>query len=263
MEKASFKKVIQKFWTENVPGYDVGIKQHNACDINFFINVDNERYCNDEYIPSLVQSLAVSGKKVLEVGCGLGADTRLFSKLGAYITSMDLSKNNAFLTKKGLGLLDLNGNVACGDAENIPFKNNSFDIVYSFGVLHHTPKTQEAINELHRVLKPGGRCLIMLYHKGYQYYYIHLVHGILGFKRLFYSEEQILSKKYDKTPLSKMYSKKDAALLFSRFKEIDFEVLTYGGNKKSLRFTWIYLLFKWFPVLLKNFGSFLIIRASK
>lgn len=111
---------------------------------------------------------SLSGKKVLEIGSGAGGHSALFSKYGAKMTSCDITFVRAAETQRKFDLLAeiANGCQAMqSDAENLPFADNSFDIVYSNGVLHHTEDTQRAIDEAYRVLKPGGRAVIMLYCK--------------------------------------------------------------------------------------------------
>ncbi len=120
----------------------------------------------------------LSGKRVLEIGPGAGGHSALFAKHGAIMASGDITFERARATQ---AKFDLMGDVATGcqaiqsDGENLPFDDNTFDIVYSNGVLHHTPDTQKAIDEVRRVLKPGGRAVIMLYCKSSWHYWINMV----------------------------------------------------------------------------------------
>ena len=110
----------------------------------------------------------LAGKRVLEIGPGAGGHSALFASHGARMTSVDLTWERAVATRQKFQLLGDRG-AKCtalnGDAENLPFPSDSFDIVYSNGVLHHTPDTERAIAEVKRVLKPGGQACIMLYCK--------------------------------------------------------------------------------------------------
>lgn len=255
------KKKIQDYWSGNVPGLDLALQKNKPDNKEFFVEVDKFRFQNEPYVLPLIESFAGNGQNVLEIGCGLGADSRYISKLGSKITSLDLSFDNVALTLKGMHLLELKGQGVCSDAENLPFKDNSFDIVYSFGVLHHTPDTKRAIDEVCRVLKPGGKCIVMLYHKGYAYLYINLRFCL---KRLSVSEDKLLSDHYDFTPLSKMYSKKDAQKLFSKFKDVKFEVTTFafGGVGINPRLRFLHKLLR-NNFLMDKLGQFLIIKAKK
>ena len=106
------------------------------------------------------------GKKVLDVGCGPGWITVSYASQGAEVTAIDLTDAAVALTRKNLERLKLKANVQQGNAESIEFSDNSFDLVVSSGVLHHTPNTYKAIQECYRVCKPGGTAKITLYHKG-------------------------------------------------------------------------------------------------
>jgi len=255
------KKSIQDFWTRNVPGWDIFSKLYSPEQKEFYIEVDRHRYRYDPYIVPLIDSFAKKGERVLEIGCGLGTDSRLIAGHGSYIVSLDLSPNNVALTLKGMELLGQEGRGLSSDAEKLPFKDESFNVVYSFGVLHHTPRTQEAIHEIFRVLKPGGKAVVMLYHKGYAYYLLLLRYGWGLFWRRF-SKEGLMSK-YDSTPLSKLYSKKEVNVLFSRFREVRLEMTTYGGAQVHPLLRFVYWLLNKSRFLMQRFGSFVIIKAIK
>ncbi|MDA0998532.1 MAG: class I SAM-dependent methyltransferase [Proteobacteria bacterium] len=120
---------------------------------------------------------ALRGKLVLEIGSGAGGHSALFAKYGAVMTSVDITNPRVRATQ---AKFDLMGDHAAGcrameaDAENLPFADASFDIVYSNGVLHHTRDTERAIAEVHRVLKPKGRAIVMLYCKDSWHYWINM-----------------------------------------------------------------------------------------
>jgi len=118
---------------------------------------------------------AVRDLALLEVGSGAGAHSALFARHGARVTAVDLTEERARATQAKLELLGASDCRAFqADAENLPFADASFDIVYSNGVLHHTPDTARAIAELHRVLKPGGLGVVMLYCKDSLHYWLTL-----------------------------------------------------------------------------------------
>jgi ubiquinone/menaquinone biosynthesis C-methylase UbiE len=119
----------------------------------------------------------LKGKTILEIGPGAGGHSALFAKYGATMISADLTHSRAQSTQ---AKFDLMGDQAAhcqamqSDAETLPFADNSFDIVYSNGVLHHTPDTERSIDEVYRVLKPGGQAVIMLYCKSSWHYWINM-----------------------------------------------------------------------------------------
>ena len=102
---------------------------------------------------------------MLEIGCGPGIDLVQLAGAGACVTGMDLTPPAVRLARRHLQISKLPGSVLEGNAELTPFADGTFDAVYSHGVLHHTVDTQRAIDEVHRVLKPGGEAVIMLYHR--------------------------------------------------------------------------------------------------
>ncbi|MDD5255359.1 MAG: class I SAM-dependent methyltransferase [Candidatus Omnitrophica bacterium] len=255
------KKTIQDFWTRNVPGWDVFSKKYSPEDKRFYLEADAHRYRYDDYIPALIDSFAAAGLSVLEIGCGLGTDSRTIAAKGCSVTSLDLSPSNVSFTMKGMKLFGLKGRGVCADAEKLPFKDASFDLVYSFGVLHHTPNTRAAIREIQRVLRPKGRCVVMLYHKGYAYYLLLLRYGWQMLLRRLSSEK--LMSRYDSTPLSKLYSKKEIRSLFDGFDRLDFQMTTYGGAQLHPVFKFAYRILRKSRFLMQRFGSFIIIRGSK
>jgi len=105
----------------------------------------------------------VSGKVVLDIGCGAGSQGPIFESYGARYIGLDFSYNAAFYTQKYIRKIGGQGVGINGRAEYLPIKSNSVDFVFSHGVLHHTPKTQETFEEVYRCLKPGGSAAIGLY----------------------------------------------------------------------------------------------------
>ena len=93
----------------------------------------------------------------------MGTDFVNWARHGAQLTGVDLTEEGIALCRERLALEGLEAELRQADAERLPFDAESFDIVYSYGVLHHTPNTPQAIAEVHRVLKPGGTALLMLY----------------------------------------------------------------------------------------------------
>lgn len=132
----------------------------------FFDEVERRRYDLEPYIPVFADFAGSSGLEVLEIGTGLGTDTLQFARAGARISGVDLTPRSIELVRSRLerdGVSDRIGSLEVADAENLPFSDASFDRVYSWGVLHHTPNTQRSIDEALRVLRPGGTACVMLY----------------------------------------------------------------------------------------------------
>jgi 2-polyprenyl-3-methyl-5-hydroxy-6-metoxy-1,4-benzoquinol methylase len=109
---------------------------------------------------------AYAGRRVLDVGCGPGWITVQYARHGALMDSVDLTPRAVELTNAHLAYRGLSATVQVGNAEELPFANETFDVVVSSGVLHHTPNTSKSFAECHRVLKSGGHAKITLYRKG-------------------------------------------------------------------------------------------------
>ena len=107
----------------------------------------------------------LQGKKVLEIGCGMGLHSETLVRAGADLTSIDLSPTSIEATTKRLELKGLTANVRQADAENIPFDPATFDFVWSWGVIHHSSRTARIVREIARVLKPDGETRIMVYNR--------------------------------------------------------------------------------------------------
>ena len=131
----------------------------------FFEQVERFRYASQPYMRDLIGFDRFADKRLLEVGCGLGIDLRQFALGGARVVGLDLSANSVALARQHFRTFDTDGQFVNSDSELLPFADKSFDVVYSFGVLHHTPDTQAAIDDCWRVLKPGGRFIVMLYNR--------------------------------------------------------------------------------------------------
>ncbi len=105
------------------------------------------------------------GKKVLDVGCGNGWVLRHYARAGADVTGVDITEAGIQLCRTRFKNENLKGNFVVGNAEELPFPDNTFDAVSCMGVVHHTANPQKAVSEIYRVLKPGGRLIFMLYHR--------------------------------------------------------------------------------------------------
>src|SRR5713101_1285301 len=176
------KKRIQSYWSQNPQGSKrVPLREEKE----FFASYEKHRYEVEPLIPRIAEFEMSRGKHVLEVGCGVGTDLRQFAKNGALITGLDISPRSAKLAALSLHLFGLEGDIVVGDAESLPFKDEAFDQAYSYGVLHHTPHTFRAIQEVYRVLKIPGGATVMLYHKySFPLLWILLRYGLLRLEAL-------------------------------------------------------------------------------
>lgn len=130
----------------------------------YFDEVERRKYFVEPHIPAFADFQRWREKEVLEVGCGIGTDTVSFCRAGANLTAVDLSRESLNLTARRLKVYGLRAELHQANAEEMDFlPDEHFDLVYSFGVLHHTPNPSAALAHCHRVLKPGGELRLMVY----------------------------------------------------------------------------------------------------
>jgi ubiquinone/menaquinone biosynthesis C-methylase UbiE len=116
-------------------------------------------------LQDLIDWHGAQNKDVLEIGLGVGADGTKWAQFAKSYTGVDLTDEAVIATRQHLSVLNLEGTVVKGNAESLPFADHRFDLVYSHGVLHHTPSIENALHEVYRVLKPNGQLILMLYSK--------------------------------------------------------------------------------------------------
>lgn len=129
----------------------------------------------------LINSLSLKNKDVLEVGVGAGSHAGLLSKNTKSFTGIDLTDYSVESTRKRMKVFGLNGEVLKMDAERMSFDDNSFDLVWAWGVIHHSANTAKVLKEIQRILRPGGRVITMVYHRGWwNYYTMEVIWGLLS-----------------------------------------------------------------------------------
>ncbi len=265
------KALVKDFWNKASCGEELYL--HGDSEADAFISQAKKRYELEPYIIPFADFYTTKNKKVLEIGVGLGADHQCFAEAGANLYGIDLTERAIANTKKRLSLFNLSSVLTTGDAEKLAFQDNYFDIVYSWGVIHHSPNTPIAVNEIFRVLKPNGVAKIMIYHKySFVGYMLWLKYGLFKLKP-FISFKEIYSK-YLESPGTKAYTVEEAKVLFNKFSKIEITtVLTHGDllssdagqrhqgpilNFAKLIFPKI-IIKKLFP----KHGLFMLIKATK
>lgn len=256
------KKQVQAFW-QNSP-CDSWFTDAERGTPEFYRTLDEHRYQVHRQLLSAVDFEKTRGLRVLEIGCGCGSEAERFARAGARYTAVDLTNAAVGITQRRFQLAALPGSFTQGDAENLPFADGSFDLVYSHGVLHHTPDTPRTIREVHRVLAPGGRAMIMLYYRDSFNYQINLKvirrvrayllqreWGLrLGRKLFGESEEELrrhaeLMKQHPDTyldmqnilnrntdgvenPLSQVFSRESGSAMFSQFEKVKTKIMFWN-----------------------------------
>lgn len=155
---------IQHYWNERI--HDLEMTTQAVGSREFFDDLDDYRFDKLHYLPRLVDFNGFRDQKLLEVGCGIGTDLVRFARGGARVTGVDLSTTAIDLARRNFALHDLPADdLRVDNAEALPFDAASFDVVYGHGVIQYTANPERLIAECHRVLKPGGRAIFMVYNR--------------------------------------------------------------------------------------------------
>jgi len=164
MINEELKNEVYDYWNEKSCGSRFSNKEKFSKD--YFEEIENHRYLVEPEIFLFAQFTRYHGKKLLEVGVGAGTDFLQWVRAGTKAYGIDLTPLAIEHIRKRLEVYNLTAeDVRVGDCENIPYEENTFDIVYSYGVIHHTPDTEKALKEIIRVCRPGGVCKIMIYNR--------------------------------------------------------------------------------------------------
>ena len=262
----TLKQRVRDFWEAHPCGSKFTAAELGSKE--FFELIESHRYQSERHIPIAADFDSAKGKRVLEIGCGIGTDGVQFARAGANYTGVDLTTAAVELAEKNFELRGLAGSFETADAERLPFPDDSFDVVYSHGVLHHTPDTIKAISEVHRVLRPGGKAIVMLYHRNSYNHAVNIrllrrvgayllrwnsgvraVHSLTGEpisslqehaamlrtdQQHYFDAQEFLNNNTDGigNPLARVYSRKEALELFKDFSRT--HVQTYFLNKRFI-----------------------------
>lgn len=274
-DRPALKSKVKEHWEEEACGTRYGGGGDRK---RFFDEISEARYKLEPYIPPFADFPSATGKSVLEIGVGAGADFQNWCNHARHATGIDLTEKAIALTRERLELNSIppeKYRLLSGDSEDLPFGDDSFDMVYSWGVLHHTPDTARAFREVYRVLKPGGVVKAMIYHvpswSGLMLYLRHgLAHGHVSMKM----KEAIFS--HLESPGTKAYTLEEARRLLDAagFSGVEVsaklclgDLLTLKPSKKygSPIYKVIWRIYpRWLVRLLGDrYGLGLLIEASK
>lgn len=156
-------RAIQAYWDRFL--HDQEMSQAPVGSPQWFADLAAYRYEKLDYLPRVVDFNGFPGKKLLEVGCGIGLDLARFGLGGAAVTGVDLSPRAVALAQAHLAQQGVLGKVLEMDGEAMDLRDNSFDIVYAHGAVQYTEHPERMVAGIHRVLKPGGTAIVMLYHR--------------------------------------------------------------------------------------------------
>jgi len=158
---------VEKYWNDRPCNIRHSRKEIGSRE--FFDEVEQRKYRVEPHIPGFAEFERWCGKKVLEIGCGIGTDTMNFARHGAQVTAVDLSEKSLEVARKRAQVYGLQDRIRFvqADAEHLAERvpNEPYDLIYSFGVIHHTPHPQRVIEQLPRFLKPESTVKIMVYNR--------------------------------------------------------------------------------------------------
>ena len=272
MKSASLERV-HDFWNSESCGerYAIGNSDRDK-----FLAEEASRYRLEPYIKSFGNFEKLKNKNVLEIGVGFGCDhSQIAKNEPRKLTGVDLTKRAIENTAYRFDILKLKSNLKTENAENLSFQSETFDAVYSWGVLHHSPDTNRCFKEVHRVLKPGGFAKIMIYHKHSPVgWMLWLKYGFLKGKP-FRKLSDIYSMHLE-SPGTKAYTLSEAKDLLSDFSNFDMKIqLSFadllegnvGARHKSLLLSIGKIVYPRFLIkLIARFipiGLFILITAQK
>ena len=239
----------------------------------YFQEVEARRYIVGPHIPKFASFQSWKGKKVLEIGCGIGTDAINFARAGAKVTAVELSKKSLDIAKQQAKVFGLQDKIVFyqGDAEHltnfVPIA--AYNLIYSLGVIHHTPNPKKVIEQLQNYVQPGSTIKLMVYYRySWKVLWILLTYGHGRFWRI---NELVARHSEAQTgcPITHLYSRRQIRSLLNHFKISDIWVdhifpyrvrdYTKYRYKKVWYFRWMpKLLFQWLKL---NFGWHLMVNA--
>jgi ubiquinone/menaquinone biosynthesis C-methylase UbiE len=253
------KEQIARFWNSSPCGTRefANLTEGNR---EFFEAIEKRRYTADSFMLDVVPFNEYRNCRILEVGCGTGTDLLQFARQGAIVFGIDLSLKSVELARKRFQIYGMNGTFLQTDSESLPFHDSTFDLVYSWGVIHHAPDTAQAAREILRVCKSGGHVFVMIYHRlslvSLQAY---LLYGLLRGKP-FRSIDDIIANHIESLG-TKAFTRRAASHLFSGLASQQMQTIV---TRYDLRITRNRFLPKWCTRLVpSSLGWNLIIKGRK
>tara|TARA_A100001388_G_scaffold182021_1_gene136363 strand:- start:34458 stop:35288 length:831 start_codon:yes stop_codon:yes gene_type:complete len=269
---------IQTYWNNKQPGRKIAKNfSENNNPKRFFELIDNYRFHRNNYQylinGDFFNHSDYDGKDILEIGCGLGADLQKFAESGSKVFAIDAAPSSYNSLCRRFELINKEFKFEVADFKSLPFEDSKFDLIYSFGVLHHSPWIKDGILEASRVLKKNGHLIIMLYHKGFKYYVKKIFfRGIIQGKFVKNNIKEVINnytEEFGGSPTTLVFSRKEAEeLLKENFYIKKVKVFKLGDNIKLPFFGEVHLLRLILPRFLYNFitnqiGWNLMIQAVK
>lgn len=264
-------KDVRQFWESKScgEGYAVGETARQRYEAH-----ERARYDLEPYIKHFARFEDGEDQDVLEVGVGMGADHLRWARANpASLAGIDVTRRAVIHTDQRLSISNRSSRLCVADGECLPFAADRFDLVYSWGVVHHTPDTRSAVSEIHRVLRPGGTARVMIYHERSVVGALLWIRYALLRGRPWRSLRDVYHHHLE-SPGTKAYTVKQARSLFADFDRVDVEVqlsfgdLLQGSVGQRHRGLLLTIARKFWPrrlieALLRRYGLYLLIEARK
>jgi ubiquinone/menaquinone biosynthesis C-methylase UbiE len=243
---------------------------------DYFDEVESRKYFVEPHIPAFADFPRWQGKRVLEVGCGIGTDTVNFARHGALVTAIDLSEKSLAIARERAKVFGLSDGITFhqADAEQLStiVPVEPYDLVYSFGVIHHSPRPGQVLAELRRYLRPGGTLKIMVYHRNsWKVLWILLAHG---YGRFWNVEEMVARHSEAQTgcPVTYTYDRAEARQMVAAFgfrttelrteHMFPYRIRDYVEHRYVKEWYFRWMSDHWFRALERRFGWHLLITAD-
>lgn len=202
-------EIVKEYWNRQPCNINHSNKDMNTKE--YFDEVTKKRYFVEKHIIPFMELETLTNKKVLEIGCGIGTDAFMLASSCKEYIGIDLTENAIELAKKRFELYNLKGNFYSLNAEDLSFfEDNSIDMVYSFGVIHHTENPEKIVKEVNRILKPNGVFKLMLYAKN-------------SWKKIMIDANLDQYEAQSNTPIAHTYTNKEVCELLCDFNNINIE----------------------------------------
>jgi SAM-dependent methyltransferase len=155
---------VRAYWNSRI--HDLEMTDKAVGTLEFFDDLDEYRFDKLDYLPRVIDFAGFRGKRLLEIGCGIGTDLVRFARGGARVTGVDLSETAVALARQNMTLHGLRGGVfSIADGAALPLPDAAFDVVYAHGVLQYSADPRAIVTEALRVLEPGGTAVFMVYNR--------------------------------------------------------------------------------------------------
>jgi SAM-dependent methyltransferase len=154
---------VREYWNAHIHDLDVSTQPPGSR--GFFDDLDRYHFEKLHHLVRLVDFDGYHGRTVLDVGCGAGVDLARFAKGGAEVTGVDVSQSAIDLARTNFEQQQLRGRFELANGEQLPFADNTFDLVFAHGVVQYTAQPQRLVDECRRVLKPGGEAIFQVYNR--------------------------------------------------------------------------------------------------